>query len=199
MTDAPYVILVALQFDETGGMALQEACQIAKRDPRAELHIVNVVTPGLGVDEHGESAGLNVQLARAPQRLRDYVDRACSGTSLKIVAHVRTGNPYEVILEEASELGADLIVLGTHRRKGLEKFMLGSVAERVVREASCSVLIASPGNYKRVSVEPPCEDCVAARAANNDPQAWCERHSRAALRTHTYTPSEPPPRQNVLG
>jgi nucleotide-binding universal stress UspA family protein len=198
MTDAPYVILVALQFDETGGMALQEAAHIARRDPRAELHIVHVVTPGLGVDEHGESAGLNVQLARAPQKLREYVDRACSGTTLKIVAHVRTGSPLEVILEEASELGADLIVLGTHRRKGLEKFMLGSVAERVVREARCSVLIATPRNYTRASVDPPCQDCVAARAAANDPNAWCARHSRAGLKTHVYTPSEPPPRQNVL-
>ncbi|HKU36552.1 MAG TPA: universal stress protein [Polyangiales bacterium] len=197
MSDAAYVILVALQFDETGDTALQEGCRIAQRVPGSELHLVHVVTPGIPGDD---SASQSTQLARAPQMLREYVDRACRGTTLKIVAHVRTGSPLDVILEEASALGTDLIVLGTHHRKGLEKLMLGSVAQRVVRDARCSVMIATPKQYvaSRETAEPPCPDCVAARAASKDPQAWCERHSRPGLRMHVYTPSEPPARQSVL-
>jgi len=53
-----------------------------------------------------------------------------------VEAEVRTG-----ILDVATEWRADLIVLGSHGRRGLERFLLGSVAESVARHARCSVLI----------------------------------------------------------
>jgi nucleotide-binding universal stress UspA family protein len=54
---------------------------------------------------------------------------------------VREGLVAQEILEEAKEWGADLIVVGTHGRKGLSKFLLGSVAQRVAVHAKCSVEI----------------------------------------------------------
>lgn len=53
---------------------------------------------------------------------------------------VKTGAPHEVIVRAAAELGADLIVLGTHGRGGINRALLGSVADRVVRLAACPVL-----------------------------------------------------------
>jgi nucleotide-binding universal stress UspA family protein len=52
-----------------------------------------------------------------------------------------TGDPVEEILREAKEFKADLIVVGTHTRSGLERFFLGSVAQKTVRKAPCSVLV----------------------------------------------------------
>ncbi len=55
---------------------------------------------------------------------------------------VTSGDPAEQVLETARDLDADLIVMGTHGRKGLSHLVLGSVAERVVRESPIPVLTA---------------------------------------------------------
>jgi len=54
---------------------------------------------------------------------------------------VLSGNPKEVILEEAKDWNADLIVVGSHGRRGLKRFLLGSVAEAVAMNAHCSVVV----------------------------------------------------------
>jgi nucleotide-binding universal stress UspA family protein len=51
------------------------------------------------------------------------------------------GDPAEEIVRYGRDAGIDLIVMGTHGRTGLERLLMGSVAERVLREASCSVLV----------------------------------------------------------
>ena len=51
------------------------------------------------------------------------------------------GDPASQIVRYARESGADLIVMGTHGRTGLERLLMGSVAEKVMREAACSVLV----------------------------------------------------------
>ncbi len=56
-------------------------------------------------------------------------------------AHVAEGNPYEEILAMAAAWPAHAIVVGSHGRKGLDRVLLGSVSERVLRHAACSVLI----------------------------------------------------------
>ena len=57
---------------------------------------------------------------------------------------VKTGAAWEEIVRVAAEEHADMIVMGTQGRSGLERFMLGSVAERVVRRAPCPVLTLRP-------------------------------------------------------
>ena len=54
------------------------------------------------------------------------------------------GRPGEVIVAKAVELGADLIVVGSHGRRGLNRMMLGSVSDAVVGAARCAVLVAKP-------------------------------------------------------
>jgi nucleotide-binding universal stress UspA family protein len=58
-----------------------------------------------------------------------------------VVFDVRSGIPYEEILKEQQERKADLIVIASHGRTGLLKSLIGSVAERVMREAKCPVLL----------------------------------------------------------
>jgi len=59
---------------------------------------------------------------------------------LSCSTEVAVGKPYELILEIAGKIGADLIVMGTHGRTGLEHLMVGSTAERVVRKSGIPVL-----------------------------------------------------------
>jgi nucleotide-binding universal stress UspA family protein len=61
---------------------------------------------------------------------------------LKATARVGHGDPRISILDEAKSFGADLLILGSHGRRGLAKLVLGSVATHVVTHAHCSVLVA---------------------------------------------------------
>jgi nucleotide-binding universal stress UspA family protein len=187
----PYVIIAALTFDATGDCALQEAARSAELHDIAELHVVHVVTERKSNDGSDEELTLEQKLARAPEQIQRHVDTIWATKPLKILAHVRTGVPASSILQAAADINADLIVVGTHRRSGMEKLMLGSVAERVLRDAHCPVLIALPKTYAYApSIEPPCPDCLEKRRATNNQTYWCDRHSRTHLRPHIYEPSD---------
>lgn len=190
----PYVVLAAVAIDATADWALFESARLA-RGPGAELHVVHVV----GQSAAPNSAGINEldeTLAKAPAALQKRIERVWeSSDPQQVIAHVRPGvNAADTILQAATDIGADIVVVGTHRRKGLEKLVLGSVAERVLREAHCPVLVAMPKDYsgqtKSASIEPPCPDCISARQATQNKTYWCERHSRGYLQPHVYEPSD---------
>ncbi len=67
-----------------------------------------------------------------------------SGAVGAIGRRIRTGRPSEEILAEIHDRAVDLVILGTHGRSGLERFMLGSVASDITRDARCSVIIVPP-------------------------------------------------------
>jgi len=62
---------------------------------------------------------------------------------------IKSGDPFESILDAAEERRADLIVLATHGRTGLKRLLIGNVAEKVVRHAPCPVLIVKPRARRR--------------------------------------------------
>jgi hypothetical protein len=66
--------------------------------------------------------------------------------------HTRIGMAAEEILSLAQEVGADLIYVGSHSKLGLERLLLGSVSERIVREARCAVIVARPKGYAHVDL-----------------------------------------------
>lgn len=80
---------------------------------------------------------------RAAQDVRTFVDRASCGTNVNVVVeeptHIDTA-----ILDAARRLPADLIVMGTHGRVGVQRLLLGSVAERVLRSSPCPVMVVPP-------------------------------------------------------
>lgn len=76
-----------------------------------------------------------VSASRADQIVRDRI--------------IFPGDPVEVILDQAKSVKADLIVMGTHGRRGMSRLMLGSVAESVVRRAGCPVLTVKAGVRER--------------------------------------------------
>jgi len=72
---------------------------------------------------------------------------------IKVVCEVKIGVPAEVIIEFAQENGIDLIVMATHGRTGLSRFMIGSVTEKTIRQSTIPLLIipAASGAHKRRS------------------------------------------------
>ena len=88
---------------------------------------------------------------RAFEAQRRWAENALAGRVAALAAAgvparslVRTGLAWEEIVRAASEEQADMIVMGTHGRSGLDRLLLGSVAERVVRQAPCPVLTVRP-------------------------------------------------------
>ena len=78
--------------------------------------------------------------AQEAQRIVREVAEEGAKIGVSVETRVLMGIPYEDILRAGQELGADLIIMGTHGRTGVSHLLMGSVAERVVRKAPCPVL-----------------------------------------------------------
>jgi nucleotide-binding universal stress UspA family protein len=153
-----------------------------------ELHLVHVVplAPGIG-QPHVPVERAAQETRAALEHGRDLMDRfvrdaAAQHAALSgITGHVLAGQVDAEILRAAAHVSADLIAVGTHGRRGVSRLMLGSVAETIVRKASCPVLVVRPKEWSRRDypwIEPPCPDCVAAQQASAGARRWCDRHSQ---------------------
>ena len=135
-------ILVPTDFSDCSEAALRVALDLAGT-LGAKLRLLHVYpAPALLFDPYGIQPAEPI-LLEAPKAARQRLEReieAVSGDGVEIDGEVREGVPAAQIVEEAREWGADLIVMGTHGHTGLEHVLLGSVAERTVRQAPCPVL-----------------------------------------------------------
>jgi nucleotide-binding universal stress UspA family protein len=137
----PKHILVPTDLSEGAEQALEYACELA-RLLGSQIHLLNVISiPALGVPELGVAltATMIDELVVGNQ---DALERLARTRCIANVGQVmvRTGDARDVINQTAMELGIDLIVMGTHGRRGISRALLGSVAETVVRTAPCAVL-----------------------------------------------------------
>ena len=130
-------VLCAVDFSSSTKLTVETARQIAEANGGTVilLHVVPMPIEAIGQPLMVEP------LAGAEEDARHRLNRIASESlehAYEIV--VVTGEPAPSIIEEAEEHAADLIVMATHGRTGLSHFFLGSVAERVVREASVPVM-----------------------------------------------------------
>jgi universal stress protein A len=134
-----HCIVVPVDFDDSAGAALDLAKQLAAAAD-ATIHLMHVVAILL---TPGEATSIIVARQDEVKAALEKIARDQLG-GIRHQVHIRTGDTARGIVEVARALGADLIVMPTHGRRGLPHFFLGSVAERVVREAPCPVLTARP-------------------------------------------------------
>jgi len=195
LAQSRYVILAAVAFDESGMNALHEAARCAQLRPDAELHLVHVLSEETASGAASELLALNAKLLGAPEQLRRLVDMLGLDRPFRVTAHLRAGQPSDCILQTAVDLDADLLVVGTRKRRGMEKLIFGSSTERVLRHAHCPVLVAMPKNHLRSThtgtIDPPCTECLSMRCASSGNRFWCERHARTRMLVHIYEPSAP--------
>jgi universal stress protein A len=149
-------ILVPTDFGATSDAALEYATTVAKRFG-ASLHLLHVV-------DHpfiGGAFGSEVHITSVPAMRVHLVEEAANRLARllpqfgRVAARteVRVGKPADIIREVAEEHGADLIVMGTHGRTGVAHLLLGSVAEKIVREAPCPVLTVRGDSVGVATVE----------------------------------------------
>jgi nucleotide-binding universal stress UspA family protein len=138
-------VLVALDFSAVSRHALAWAIEHAHRTA-AELHTVHVVERRFHRgDLSADPSALGAELARvhaeAAAELAREVDADQRVKLAPLHEHVALGAPADEIVAVAAEIDAALIVVGSHGRGAIERVLLGSTAERVVRAARCPVVV----------------------------------------------------------
>ena len=139
-------LLVPVDFSDSSVRALRQAVNLLDESD-GFLKIVHVVPADYGLLGIGREAGRDLDLAlqrEAANRLRALADNVVP-RNVDTVLEVRLGRPTEEILIAAKESKCDLIVLSTRGESGLDRLLLGSVADRVARLASCPVFLVRPG------------------------------------------------------
>lgn len=140
-------IVVATDFSDTAGVALERACELAKAHG-ARLVVVNSLTldplPLGGPELMVLPPDFENQVREASLKaLSEVVERA-RAKGVTAEAELEAGAPAAAIVAAASRLEADLLVVGTRGNTGFKHLLLGSVAEAVVRDAGCPVLTVHP-------------------------------------------------------
>jgi len=141
----PRAILVAV--DTSGGapMVLNAGARLARSFPTAAVHIVHVFrasrfdrakagTPGPSADA----------IEDAKDHLEFHVRSARKICRNDVQGHFLVGDPIAEVKKLAAEVNADLLVIGTHDHSGFERFLLGSIAETLMRQVGCSVYVVRP-------------------------------------------------------
>ena len=128
-------ILAPTDFSELSVRGVRYACELAK-EVGAEVTILNVVT----VDESGINKR---EMGEHKQRLDEFVAKNVADVSanLRISKLVDAGQAYFAIIDCAENERTDLIVISSHGRSGLSRMLIGSVTDKVLRGASCPVLV----------------------------------------------------------
>ena len=132
-------VLIPTDGSEPAARAVEQGLEIADRFD-ATLHVLYAA-------DLDDRTPLDISSSQAAESMREYGQQLTGGVAeqapagLEVVQAVEEGDPREVILAYVDEHDVDVVVMGTHGRRGLDKLLLGSVTEHVMRNVTCSVLV----------------------------------------------------------
>lgn len=193
-----YRIVAGFDHSPSAELALQRAFELASYQEHGEVHVIYVIpymgdflASGVTTVATGPTGPLQEIHRSLEARVGELLAawRKSSGKDIaRLVTHVRSDAPALEVVQLARDLDADLVVVGTHGRRGFSRFLLGSVAENVVRLAHTPVLVVRPQEEgpEVPEIEPPCPRCVATRTQTNGELFWCEQHQERHGQRHTY-------------
>ncbi|KKK66103.1 hypothetical protein LCGC14_2967460 [marine sediment metagenome] len=186
-------ILVATDFSECSRVAL-DICISASKCMKTKLYILHTIekfphdyrhllssTTHSNMKQKLEEEAVNKIKAILPEELLGSED---------IVPIIRFGKPFLEVIQVAKEKDVDIIAIGTHGRAGVDRIILGSVAERVVRKAHCPVMVVRSRKYigfKRIIVPIDFSDC--SRIALEYAAATARAHRSKLTILHVYEES----------
>lgn len=188
-------VLIAIDFSPSSDAAALQGFRTATLWGSMP-HVLHVCGKGndlLAIDTGEERLLLTPDKARAfvashvEQLLKRYRQTYGEPGFDVAMSHIAVGDPGDSIVDMAKELRVSLIVVGTSKQHGVARVLLGSTAEKVVRHATCGVLVShdrEPGPEELI--EPARPDCLSVRQRSEGAQIWCQRHSEHRERRHTY-------------
>lgn len=165
---APHRVVVGSDFSELGDRAVLEGIRLCWLYPNAALHVITVAAessagvllPGASLEVRPRAEAVEIARAHVAELSRRYCESAPWPAGLdKIAVYVVVGSPAERIVTLAGAIDADVIVIGTHARRGIDRMILGSVAQEVVKSAPCGVFVLRPRDFldgeKLPEIQPP--------------------------------------------
>ena len=171
------VLVVGVDFSEYADAALRDASELAKLQADAVLHVVHVVAVRTAMSEDDVLLSSQPDIDHLNHDLSQHVRKTLHSLgdgSPPVTTHLRVGDPAREIAQLAVDLDADAIVVGTHGRRGIARLVLGSVAERVLRYATCPVLVVCPKRHHIVEALPP--DIQPAKTALDQRPKWTRQY-----------------------
>lgn len=149
-------VVVAYDFSTTAEVAMTAAIELASRAPRHVLHVVVAIdddhrVPGLPTDKVDYHYADKVH-EHLTAKLTAAFTASAPGAEIHFFVHIRIGKPAKEILGLAEQIGADLIIIGSHGWRGLDRVLFGSVSEAVVRGAGCPVMVTRPKTYPKADL-----------------------------------------------
>jgi nucleotide-binding universal stress UspA family protein len=137
-------VLVPTDGSEAAEAAIDHAVDVASTYD-ARLHALYVVDASVYSSlEVGVETVVEALTEEGEKAVARVADRA-RAADVPVETHVVTGTAFPTILEVADDVDADLIVMATHGRRGIERYLLGSVTERVVRKSDVPVMTVRAG------------------------------------------------------
>jgi len=136
-------IVVGTDGSRYSAAAASEAIGLAKRNG-SSLTVISVIPSEIVTDigfTMDQREFMDQQEMQEAEKSAKAVKEAAQKEGVNVKAFVLSGKPSDALIQTAQEQGADLLVVGSHGRTGLEKLLMGSVAERVIVLASCPVLV----------------------------------------------------------
>ncbi|HEY0191939.1 MAG TPA: universal stress protein [Kofleriaceae bacterium] len=157
MTSPISPVVVGFDFTQSATAALHRAVTLAARAPFHVLHVVCVIDPRSPIPSIPSYNGVDyMYAARVQEALASEIqlelDKADVHDRVHFFVHARIGKSSDEILLLAREVGADLIIVGNHHMSGVERLLLGSTSEHLVREAGCTVEVARDKKYPDVEL-----------------------------------------------
>ncbi len=151
--ERPTAVLAAVDFSELSRIALSQACWIAQQ-AAAPLHVVHVLEPRTldaplleAVCQRSGANWQDAMCSAARRRLQALVDDVVVGSSLTPSLHVDFGEPWAFLRDTAHQTKADLVVMGTVGRSGVQGVWLGNTAEKLLGVMDCAVLTVKPPGF----------------------------------------------------
>lgn len=178
-------VVVGYDFSPTADIALNAALDLAARAPSHVLHVVVAVdnahpVPDLPTTKVDFDYTEKVH-AHLTTRLTDIFNAKAAGKEIHFFVHVRIGPPAREILDTAAMIGADLIFVGSHGWRGLDRVLFGSVSEAIVRGAGCPVMVVRPKTYAKADLV----DVVDAKPSEHHGYTRPHRYSYSDSRVIT--------------
>lgn len=196
LLEGRYCVVVGFDNTPDGEVAIDAAYEDVEGRDSAEIHVVHALgTVVRGPTTKSSLDKLSTKLDAAAAELRETFEGRdpAPPASSQLYLHTRLGGATQAILQLATDLDADLIVVGTRGNKGLKRVLLGSTAEELVKRAPCPVLVARHKDYsqmhKSLRIEPVCQACLAKRVETKGKEWWCTRHAnetRLPVHVHHY-------------
>jgi nucleotide-binding universal stress UspA family protein len=146
-TSNRFVILAAIDSSAAAEDVVATLARLSRAFAGAELHLLHAIDTASEADRATLGETPTDRQARHQKHLDRAVQRLHELGVPRPLEHLIEGTPRTVVLDVAAVLEADLILVGTHGRTGLNRLLLGSVAEGIVRSAHCPVLVAREKRY----------------------------------------------------